>query len=323
MLTRREVLIGAGVGAAAALAGSVETAFATAPQPKTPVNFDVPKEACDCHTHIFGDAKKFPFASGRTYTPESASVEEMRQLHRALHTDRVVVVQPSVYGTDNSCTLDTIRQLGPVARGVAVIDEKFTTADLDDMHRHGVRGIRINLETAGQADPAVAKQRFREAIEQIATRKDWHIQIYTRPTVIVAIADDLASSPVPVSFDHFGGAQADLGVGQPGFGALVNLVKTGKAYVKVSAPYRSSKLAPDYPDIVPFAKALIGANPQRILWASDWPHPQQIAGLGVDQISPPYAVDDGLLFNHFAEWVPDAARRRTILLDNPATLYGF
>jgi predicted TIM-barrel fold metal-dependent hydrolase len=323
MLTRREILIGAGVAGAAAIVGPLPSAFATAPQPKTAVNFDVPKDTVDCHTHIFGDKTKFPMSPTRVYTPDSASVGEMRAVHRALHTDRVVIVQPSVYGADDSCTLDAMRQLGPIVRGIAVIDEKVTTADLDDLHRRGVRGIRLNLETSGQTDPAAGKQRLKAAIEQIKTRKGWHIQIYTRPTVIAGIADEVAASPVPVTFDHFGGAQAELGTDQPGFGALVNLVKTGKAYVKVSGPYRSSKLAPDYPDIVPFAKALIEANPQRILWASDWPHPQQLTDRPLSRISPPFDVDDGLLFNHFAQWVPDAARRKTILVDNPATLYGF
>jgi predicted TIM-barrel fold metal-dependent hydrolase len=118
--------------------------------------------------------------------------------------------------------------------------------------------------------------------------------------VIQAIKDDVAASPVPVSFDHFGGAQAALGTQQPGFDALLSLVKGGKAYVKVSAPYRSSTLAPDYPDVTPLAKALIAANPQRILWGSDWPHPQQIPGRSAQEITPLYQIDDGRDFNQFA-----------------------
>jgi predicted TIM-barrel fold metal-dependent hydrolase len=293
-----------------------------AAQPSTPVDFDVPQGACDCHTHIFGDPRRFPYAAGRVYTPESASIAEMRSLHRALHTDRVVIVQPSVYGTDNSCTLDAIAQLGSGARGIAVIDDKISSADLDDMHRRGVRGIRINLETAGESDPSVARQRFKAAAAQIG-RSNWHIQIYTRLSVIEAIKDEVAASPVPVSFDHFGGAQAAGGVQQTGFDALINLLKGGKAYVKVSAPYRSSTKAPDYPDVAPLAKALVAANPQRILWGSDWPHPQQIPGRNPEEITPLYQIDDGRDFNLFATWVPDPAQRKTILVENPAKLYGF
>src|SRR3979411_2915717 len=123
MLSRREVLIGAAAAGAAALVRGTATALASASQPSTPVNFDVPPGACDTHTHVLGDARRFPFAAARAYTPEPASVGEMRALHNALHTDRVVVVHPSVYGTDNSCTLDGMRQLGSTARGTAVIDE--------------------------------------------------------------------------------------------------------------------------------------------------------------------------------------------------------
>lgn len=323
MLSRRDILVGAGVAGLIRLAGRVTTAFASASQPSTPVNFDVPKGACDCHTHIFGDPERFPYVAERVYTPESASVAEMRSLHRALHTDRVVIVHPTVYGTDDSCTLDAISQLGPNARGIAVIADKTTDADLEQMHRGGIRGIRINLETAGQTDPSVARHRFKAAVGRIKGRSEWHIEIYTRLSVIEAIKDEVAASPVPVSFDHFGGAQAALGLDQPGFDVLLSLVKSSKAYVKVSAPYRSSKLAPDYSDVAPLAKALVGANPRRILWGTDWPHPQQIPGRKPEEITPLFQIDDGRDFNQLAVWVPDPAQRKAILVDNPAILYRF
>jgi len=313
----------AGGAAATLLLQRGTSAFAKASQPATPVDFEVPKGACDCHTHIFGDPQRFPYFAARVYTPESASIAEMRSLHRALHTDRVVIVQPSVYGTDNSCTIDAIKQLGPGARGIAAVDEKISDAKLDEMHQQGIRGIRINLETAGQFDPALAHKRLQAAIEKIQNRREWHIEIYTRLSVIEAIHDQVMNSPVPVSFDHFGGAQATLGIKQPGFDVLLTLLKSGKAYVKISAPYRSSKLAPDYPDVAPLAKALIGANPQRIIWGTDWPHPAQIPGKKATEITPLYQIDDGRDLNMVAMWAPDAARRRTILVDNPAKLYGF
>lgn len=323
MLTRREVLIGATAAAGAiALARPVTPAWAGASQPSTAVNFDVPKGACDSHTHIFGDPARFPLASSRIYTPELASIPEMRALHKALHTERVVIVNPSIYGTDNSCSLDAIKQLGPGARGVAVIDEKTSSSVLDEMYRGGMRAIRINLETSGQSDPEFARRSFQTSIERVKNSK-WHVQIYTRLSVIEAIKDQVAAAPAPIVFDHFGGAQAALGVGQPGFGTLLNLVKTGKAYVKISAPYRSSTQAPDYRDVAPLAKALVAANPERILWGSDWPHPQQIAGRKVSEITPLYQIDDGRVFNLLAEWVPDAAQRKTILVDNPAKLFGY
>lgn len=323
MLTRRDVLITAAAGAAALVLRPGTTVLASASQPATPVNFDVPKGACDCHTHIFGDPRRFPYFPGRVYTPESASIAEMRSLHRALHTGRVVIVQPSVYGTDNSCTLDAIKQLGPGARGIAAIDEKASDAMLDEMHHGGIRGIRINLETSGQFDPAVAHKRLDAAMNRIKDRRDWHIEVYTRLSVIEAIHDQVMVSPVPVSFDHFGGAQAALGVNQPGFDVLLSLLRSGKSYVKISAPYRSSKLAPDYADVAPLAKALIAANPQRIIWGTDWPHPAQIPGRKPSEITPLYQIDDGRDLNMVALWAPGPAQRQTILVDNPAKLYGF
>jgi predicted TIM-barrel fold metal-dependent hydrolase len=322
MLSRREALVTAAATCAAAVIRPWTTLLPSASYPVTPVKFDVPAGACDCHVHIFGDPQRFPFSSSRTYTPQLASVEELRVLHRSLRTDRVVVVNPSVYGTDNSCTLDAVKQLGSRARAVAVIDDKTPEAALDDMDRAGVRGIRINLETSGQADQAVARQRFEAGVERIQGRKNWHIQVYARLSVIEATADLVEAAPMPVVFDHFGGAKAALGVAQQGFETLLKLLRSGKAYVKISGAYRSSTLGPDYPDVVPLAKALVAENPQRILWGTDWPHPSQVPGQKTE-ISPPLQIDDGHLFNQLTIWAPDAAMRTTILVENPARLYGF
>jgi predicted TIM-barrel fold metal-dependent hydrolase len=323
MFTRREVLRGAAAAGAASLAWRPNMASARASQPSTPVSFAVPEGACDCHVHVYQDAQKFPMFPARPYTPELVTVDELRSLHKALHMDRVVVVQTTVYGTDNSNTLDAMKQLGPRARGVAVIDDKTPESALDEMDRAGVRAIRLNLETAGQTDPEIGRKRFQAAVERIKNRK-WHIQIYTRLTVIGAISADVAAAPVPVVFDHFGGVEAALGAGQPGFSSLLTLVRTGKAYVKISAPYRSSTEGPDYPDVAPLARALVGINPERILWGSDWPHPgPPVATRKNSEITPFFQIDDGHVLNLLAQWVPDAATRKTILVDNPAKLYGF
>lgn len=243
-------------------------------------------------------------------------------MHRALHTDRAVVVNPSVYGTDNSCTLDAVKQLGSSARAIAVIDDMTPEAALDEMDRAGVRGIRINLETSGQGDPAVARQRFQAGVERIKDRKHWHIQVYARLSVIEGAVDLIKAAPMPVVFDHFGGAKAALGVPQPGFETLLKLLRSGKAYVKISGAYRSSTMAPDYPDVAPLAKALIAENPQRVLWGTDWPHPSQVPGRRME-VSPLLQIDDGRLFNQLAVWAPEAALRTTILVENPRKLYGF
>ena len=319
MPTRREVLIGA-IAAGATM--HMRASFAKAAQPATLVNFDVPAGACDCHTHIHGDPQTFPYFSGRVYTPETALPEEMAALHRALHMQRVVIVTPSVYGTENSATLYGMKARGADARGVAVIDDKTPESSLDAMDRAGVRGIRLNLATGGGNDPSAGRKRFEAAVERVQKRK-WHIQMYTNLAVISSIKDLVAASPVPAVFDHFGGARAELGTGQPGFADLIELVRSGKAYVKISGAYRASKLAPDYPDAAPLARALITANADRIVWGTDWPHPNSSSGNPATQVTPLFQIDDGRLLNQLPVWAPEAAIRKKILVDNPASLYGF
>jgi len=322
MITRREVLLGSmAAGAAALLPKSL---WARASQPSTPVNFAVPAGACDCHTHIFGDPRRFPLWSGRTYTPETASVAEMRALHRALHTERVVIVNPSIYGTDNSCTLDAVKQLGTGARAIAVIDEKTPDARLDEMAHGGVRGIRLNFETFGEANPDATRKAFLSAVERVAGRK-WHIQIYTHLAVIAGLHKEIMAAPVVSVFDHFGGAQAAQGTAQPGFDEMIDLLRAGKAYAKISGAYRISSKAPDYPDAAPLAKALIAANAERVIWGSDWPHPSggPLPGHSATDLAPLLRIDDGRLLDQLPVWAPDAAVRKTILVDNPARLYGF
>jgi len=316
MISRRELL----------LQMAAVPFLATASQPRTPVHFEVAPGACDCHTHVFGDPKRFPMTPTRVYTPEPAPVDEMRTLHRALHMDRVVIVQPSVYGTDNACTLDAVKQLGSRARAIAVIDVETRGSDtmLADMDAAGVRGIRLNLETSGIADPAVGSQRVRTALDRLRGSR-WHIQMNTRLSMIDAIRAQVAGAPVRFVFDHFGGAQASLGLDQPGFKSLLDLVHGGSTYVKISGAYRSSTQAPNYPDVTPFAKALVAANPRRVLWGTDWPHPDSamVAGRKNTDIAPLLQIDDGALLNQLPVWATDAALRTRILVSNPAELYGF
>jgi predicted TIM-barrel fold metal-dependent hydrolase len=288
---------------------------------KTPVVFDVPTGSCDCHVHIIGDAAQFPFVADRVYTPPPATTDMLTDLHRALKIDRVVLVQPSFYGTDNACMLDALRRIGSRARGVAVVDKAMAGSVLAEMKAAGVRGVRINLETSGQNDVAAAKAGVEAIVAQVAPL-GWHIQLYTRPSVIVALADTLAALRVPVVFDHFGGLKAALGPTQPGYDVVVGLVKSGHAYAKISAAYRPSDKPPDYEDITPIAQALIAANSDRIVWGSDWPHTNP-ARRPVTEITPPANVDDGLLLDQLVKWVPDAGVRHKILVDNPQRLYGF
>ncbi|MBI3863649.1 MAG: amidohydrolase family protein [Planctomycetia bacterium] len=321
MLTRRNFLLGAiAVGAVT----REQSGFGKGPQPGTLVNFDVPAGACDCHTHIFGEAAKFPFSPGRTYTPEPALPDEMAAFHKRLKMQRVVIVTPSVYGTDNSATVFGIKARGADARGIAVIDDKTSESELDDLARAGFRGIRLNLATAGINDPDAARKQL-EAGARRVKKRGWHVQVYTNTPLIAQLKDTVAELGVPVVFDHFGGAQAAEGLDQPGFPELVELVRSGKAYVKVSGAYRASQRAPDYADVVPLAKALISANADRVVWGTDWPHPDAAVqpGRKSTDVSPPLAIDDGRLLNELPVWAPDPAIRKKILVENPARLYGF
>ena len=321
MLTRRSILF---ASVAAGVIMNSRTVLAKAAQPATKVNFEVPAGACDCHTHIHGDPKQFPFFDGRVYTPEPASPEEMAALHKALHIERVVIVTPSVYGTDNSATLYGIKARGATARGVAVIDEKTPESDLDALGQAGFRGIRLNLATGGTSDPAIGRQCFQAAVERVKHRS-WHIQMFTSLAMISAIKDLVDASPVPVVFDHFGGAQAELGPAQPGFVDLLHPLQSGNAYVKISGAYRASRLAPDYGDAAPLARALIAANSDRIVWGTDWPHPDSSPRPGhkPTEVTPLLQIDDGRLLNQLPVWAPDPAVRKKILVDNPVQLYGF
>ena len=316
MVSRREVLLGA---AAAVAMTRMSGAFAKASQPATPVNFDMPSGACDCHTHIH--APQFEFYSGRVYTPEMAMPDEMAALHKALRIQRVVVVTPSVYGTDNGPSLLGIKARGKDARGVAVIDEKTPESELDSLHKSGFRGIRLNLTTSGVKDPEVARKQFQTAVERMK-RRNWHVQLNTSLPVIAAIKDTLDAAPVAVVFDHFGGAVPERGPEQPGFSDLVNLVRSGKAYVKVSV---TAGPRSDYSGFIPLAKALIAANPDRILWGTNWPHPNSgtPAGKKPTEVNPLWQVDDGLVLNQLPLWAPDASVRRKILVENPARVYEF
>lgn len=320
MLTRRNFVAGA---IATGVLMNTESNHAKASQPSTAVNFEIPPHACDCHTHQYGDPKEFPLSPQHVNTPEGTKPEEMQSLHRALHMERVVIVTPSAYGTDNSSTLFGMKAHGN-ARGIAVVDAKTPDADFDSMYKLGVRGARVIAGTTGPSDPAAARPIYQSAMERFQ-KHDWMIELYVSLGVVSAIKDLVRTSPVPTVFDHFGGVQAELGLQQPGFSDLLELIKSGSAYVKISGAYRSSTKAPDYPDVAPFAKAFIAANPDRILWGSDWPHPNSnpYPGRKPSDIMPLYNIDDGRLLNQLRVWAPDPAIRKKILVDNPARLYGF
>ncbi len=325
MLTRRTMLgrFSAAAGAMCAAQAGIEPVAADG---RSAVTFEIPHGACDCHVHVFGPVEQFPFAQKRIYTPPPASVERLLDLQSDLHLERVVVVQPSVYGTDNACTLDAIRRLGARARGIAVIDRAASRKSLEEMAAGGIRGVRLNLETnsAGRFDASDAKSVLDSAADQIAGL-GWHVQMYTRPSVIAALRDHILRMSFPVVLDHFGRADPAQDHGAPDFVALLDLMRSGHVYVKISGAYRISESGPEFANVAPLARALVAANPDRIVWGTDWPHPNSDYGRGkpLTTISPPFPIDDGLLFSQMPKWVPDQTLRKKILVDNPARLYGF
>jgi predicted TIM-barrel fold metal-dependent hydrolase len=277
--------------------------------------------ATDCHVHIIGPQAKYPMVANRPYTPPEASVAQLKAMHARLGITRTVLVQPSFYGTDNSCMLAALAELGAGARAIAVVPLTVSDQALRDLDAKGVRGIRINLESSGNRDPKAAAALLAGYAKKVAPL-NWHIQIYAVAPVIGALTQQIADMTVPVVIDHFGMPNAAEGYSSKGFGAIVDLAHARKIYVKLSAPYRVSKLA-DYKDTTALAQTLIYAARDHMLWGSDWPHTQQIPGHSTTEITPFSKIDDAAVFRLFNSWYPDTTTRKMILVDNPAKLYRF
>jgi len=202
-----------------------------------------------------------------------------------------------------------------------VIDAHTPNAVLDDMAAAGVRGVRVNLEIDGVRNPATASDQMLRIAARIAPR-GWHVQVFASMPLLAACSDMLATLTVPLVFDHFAGAQGRLGEHQEGLGEVLSLLESGKAYVKLSAPYRCSSES-DYADMEPLTRRLIQANPDRILWGSDWPHPQPGTRANSADISPPFDVDLASTLGMLRNVESDDAIQRKILVENPRRLYGF
>jgi predicted TIM-barrel fold metal-dependent hydrolase len=266
-----------------------------------------PANACDCHMHIY-DGARFPPPRPESRMQPDARVPDYRRFQRRIGTSRVVVVTPAAYHTDNAVTLDAIAQLGPQARGVAVVHPGVTDAELGRMHDAGIRGIRFT-----QFDPKTATTTM-EMIEPLAGRVQplgWHVQIHLRADQVVAAADILTRLPGTIVFDHLGRLVPPDGLGHPAFGVLRRMFDNGRTWMKLSGAYFFGA-APAYAAASEVARACIAIAPDRMVWGSDWPHP-------TERDKP----DDAVLFDLLSEWAPDEATRHRILVDNPARLYGF
>jgi 2-pyrone-4,6-dicarboxylate lactonase len=290
----------------------------------TSPGFVLPANATDCHSHIF-DPERFPYVPNRRYTPPPATVGDLLRMHDAFGIQREVLVQPSVYGTDNSCMLAALQQLGARARGIAVIDKSFSRSQLDDLIAAGVRGVRINLEVNKDADPSLAIERIKQTADQLAGT-GLMIVVYAAMPVVVACAATLSAVPNPVLIDHFGLAKSAGGTTQSGFVELLNLMKSPNVFMKLSGPYQISNQSPAYSDITPIAKAMIAASPERVVWGSDWPHTggaNRPANYKPTDIEHFRVEDDGRDIGLILDWAPDAPQRQKLLVSNPARLFGF
>lgn len=271
-------------------------------------NFDPPPGACDCHAHILWPQSLYSYTSNRTYTPPEASLSSYTNMLSTLGLDRAVIVHPSVYGTDNRATLDAIKKGGANFRGVAVVEADIEFSELERMHHAGIRGVRINLLFKG----GIGMSAVRSLTKKIAPL-GWHLQVLIDVSEFDAL-DTLADLPVDVVFDHMGHMSTRKGLNQPGFVKMLKMLERGHAWVKLSGAYRTTTSAEfPYADTVPYAKKIIKTNPERLVWATDWPHPF---------INVPMP-NDGDLLNLLAEWAPNTEIRNKILVDNPAQLYGF
>ncbi|MCY1193052.1 4-sulfomuconolactone hydrolase [compost metagenome] len=277
----------------------------------------LPAGACDCHVHVVGPQSEYPMLPDRRYTPPAASVDRLCTHLAGLGATRAVIVQPSFYGTDNRLLLESLQSLDGAGRGVAVLDPDIGDTELDRLHAAGVRGLRINLESVGasSADGVTA------ALASWAGRlrgRGWHLQVYAAHPAIAQAAPSLQALDLPVVLDHF--AMMPPGLPTAAAAPILALIESGAAYVKLSAAYR---IGGDAASVAELARLLTALRPDRILWASDWPHTNRSPGAMPTEVSPYRNIAPARLRREVADWLPDADLRRRVLVDNPAALYGF
>jgi predicted TIM-barrel fold metal-dependent hydrolase len=287
----------------------MKTTAAPDPNTKQP-RFRPPPLACDAHCHVFGPAAKFPFAPDASYWPPDSPFEGLQRLHKVLGIERAVIVHASCHGSDMRVTLDAIKRSKGAYRGTAIIDPSYSDKQFEDMHAGGIRGVRFNFvqHLGGRPDMVF----FRKTIERIRPL-GWHLILHLDSHDLVEFEGMLKAIPVPIVIDHMARVRAADGLDQKPFKVLLDFMKSENAWVKVCGAERVSTKGPPFDDAVPFAQALIAAAPDRILWGTDWPHPN------VGKHMP----NDGDLVDLFALMAPDAQLQRRILVDNPARLYGF
>ena len=280
------------------------------PDPHAPRRFTPPPNACDAHCHIFGPGDRFPFSADRTYTPPDAGIDLFERLQGRLGLSRAVFVQASCHGTDNAAMVDALERGRGRYAAVAMIDDGFTEAQIGALHDAGVRGTRFNF--VAHLGGAPDRDEYWRIVHRVAAF-GWHIVLHFDAKDLTSYADLLDAMPTPYVIDHMARVDATAGLDQEPFQELLRLMADERCWVKISGAERlTAGGAPPYDDVTPYARALIAAAPDRVLWGTDWPHPNVR-----------HMPDDGDLLDHLTDFAPDEATRNRILVANPARLYDF
>jgi 2-pyrone-4,6-dicarboxylate lactonase len=280
------------------------------PDPHAPMRWTPPPGATDAHCHVFGPADTFPFAPDRSYTPPDSGIEKFEKLQDRLGLSRAVFVQASCHGTDNAAMVDALVRGNGRYAGVAMIDESFTEADIAVLHEAGVRGTRFNfVKHLGGAPELDVFWRLIERVQPFG----WHVVLHFDAKDLPDHAELLDRMPCAYVIDHMARVPTADGIEQAPFQALLDLMRDERAWVKISGAERlTADGPPPYDDVVPFARALVAAAPDRVLWGTDWPHPNVR-----------HMPDDGDLVDLLVDLIPDEATRTNVLVSNPETLYEF
>ena len=275
--------------------------------------FKFPAGSIDCHAHICGPESRFPYSSNRIYTPHDALLPDYLTLLGTFGVERAVLVQPSIYGEDNSALIDALRMNSSRFRGVAVVNEAISENEIENLHNIGIRGVRCNIVDLADSKGVLPLVGLKKIADKIAPW-GWHIELLMHANEFPDIAKSFHDFPVPIVLGHFGYQPCALGINTKGFQGFLSLMREGRAWVKFTAPYRISSLGnTPFSDVDLFARTILENNPHQIVWGTDWPH------VMVKNIMP----NDADLCNIFFGWVADESLRKLILVKNPERLYSF
>ena len=273
----------------------------------------LPRRSCDTHAHIMGPKARYAYSPARIYTPPDCLLNDYLHMLDTLGVERAVLVQPSVYGTDNTVMLEAIKTANGRLRGVAVVEEDISETDLKTLNDAGVRGVRVNIVDVKNRKPGTLPM---AAMTKLALRiapLGWHMEFLMHADEFPDLDRTFADFPVEIVLGHLGYLTIGMAPDDPGFQALLRLMKTGRSWVKLTGPYRITGAALPYGDTAPFANALLEANRERVLWGTDWPHVMLTGKM----------PNDGSLADVLFDWIPDASLRQQVLVLNPAKLYRF